>query len=252
MKLRDRVALITGGASGIGQATAILFAKEGASVAVVDVDEVRGKEIINTIRNNGGKAIFIRADVSKAKDAERMVKETVATFGKLNILFNNAGIMGVIAPLVGTSEEDWDRVMDINVKGVYLGSKYAIPEMIKNGGGVIINTGSGAGISATPNSTVYCTSKAAVIMLTKTIAVDYGQKGIRANCVCPGLVETDFYRIWSKEDRRQLYESSAKGSLVGRTGKPEDIARAALYLASEDSSFMQGAALVIDGGFTAQ
>jgi NAD(P)-dependent dehydrogenase (short-subunit alcohol dehydrogenase family) len=179
---------------------------------------------------------------------EAMVNKTVQTFGRLDILFNNAGIFGEEKGVADTSEESWDRVMQIDLKSVFLGCKYAIPAMLKTGGGVIVNTSSSAGVRPFGNSVAYCTAKAAVMMLTKTVALDYGKKGIRANALCPGITETEFYDIWPNS--RQLLDEAAKAGLVGRVAKPEDMANAVLFLASEEGSFAQGAVFSVDGGIT--
>jgi NAD(P)-dependent dehydrogenase (short-subunit alcohol dehydrogenase family) len=249
MRLRNKVVIITGGGSGIGRAAAILFAKEGAKVTVADVEEKNGLDVVGSIKKNGGKAVFVRTDVSKAADTRKMVKTTIQKFGKLDILINNAGVRGAKGGVTKASEEDWDRVMGINVKGIFLGSKYAIPAMLKNGGGVIINTASASGLKASPLCPAYCASKGAVINLTKSIALDYGDKNIRCNCVCPGVIDTGFYDSYG--DRDKIVKMALKGNLVGRAGKPDDVAYAMLYLATDESAFAQGSALLLDGGMMA-
>jgi meso-butanediol dehydrogenase/(S,S)-butanediol dehydrogenase/diacetyl reductase len=248
MRLKGKVALITGGGSGIGRATSRLLSNEGAKLVIVDIDESSGNKVADSIKAGGGSAVFQKADVSRDQDARKMVERVVRKYGRLDILFNNAGIIGPAAGLAETAESDWDRVMDINLKGVYLGCKHAIPEMVRQGGGVIINTASATGITPIPKSAVYNITKAAVINLTKTIAVDYGPSHIRANCVCPGVVETEIWNAFDEQERI-LRETRAK-SLVGRNASAEDIARSVLYLASDESQFVQGSALVIDGGLT--
>ncbi len=247
--LKGKVALITGSASGIGRATALLFAKEGAAVAVVDVNESEGKAVVQEIIADGGRAIFVRGDVTKASDCQLAVQQTVEQLGKLDILFNNAGIIRR-GSVLETTEEEWDRVMATNVKSVFLLSKYAIPVMAKIDGGVIINTASGWGLVGGRNAASYCASKGAVVLLTKAMALDHGSQNIRVNCICPGDTDTPMLRDEAKQLGKTVEEflaSSAKRPLQ-RVGRPEDIAQAALYLASGASSFVTGIALVVDGG----
>jgi len=241
-KLDKKVAAITGAGSGIGRATALLFAEEGAKVAAIDYAPAGGKETVRMIKEAGGEAIFIEADVSKAADVERMVKTTVDTYGRIDILFNNAGIVGMVAPTAELTEENWDRVLNINLKGVFLCSKYAIPVMLQNGGGVIINTSSCQGIGIVRNMAAYNVSKAGIIQLTKTTALEYAPKNIRVNCICPGTIQTPMSEAWTPVLKTDLL-------LQGRIGQPEEVARAALYLASDDSSYVTGHALVVDGGW---
>jgi len=245
-KLDGKVALITGAASGIGRASALLFAEEGAKVAVADYVPAQGQETVKMIEEAGGEAIFIEADVSKAADVEKMVKTTVDTYGRIDILFNNAGIMGAFAPTAKTTEEKWDLIMNINLKGVFLGSKYAIPVMLDQGGGVIVNTASTAGMDALPNLPAYSASKGGVILLTKAMAMEYGKKNIRVNCICPGGIRTPIAAASGVAGE----QSPLPGQPLRRIGEPEDVAQAALYLASDDSSYITGAALVVDGGWT--
>mgnify|MGYP001313365830 CR=1 FL=1 len=249
MRLANKVALITGGASGIGRATAVRFAREGAAVAVVDVEAVGGQAVVRAIVDEGGQALFLRADVSQAADCQRAVQETVDTLGGLDILFNNAGIIRRTT-VIDTTEEAWDRVMAVNVKSIFLLSKVAIPVMAQAGGGVIINTASGWGLTGGRRAVSYCASKGAVVNMTRAMALDHGEQNIRVNCICPGDTDTGMLR----DEARQLGESD-EGFLVEaadrplqRIGRPEDIAQAALYLASDASSFVTGAVLVVDGG----
>ena len=247
--LAGKVALITGGASGIGRATALLFAREGAAVSVVDIDQAKGQAVVQEILKAGGRAIFVHCDVTKAADCQRAVQQTVKELGGLDTLFNNAGIIRR-ATVVETTEEEWDRVMAVNVKSVFLLSKYAIPIMVKAGGGVIINTASGWGLVGGRKAAVYCASKGAVVNLTRAMALDHGEQNIRVNCICPGDTDTPMLR----DEARQLGESDeqflaqAADRPLRRIGRPEDIAQAALYLASDAASFVTGTALVVDGG----
>ena len=248
MRLRGKVAIITGGASGIGKATALLFAKEGAKVVVADQNEAGGKETVDHIRSDGGEAIFVRADVASAEDVQSMVKAAIETYGKLVILFNNAGI-AMRLPVADLPEEDWDRCIDINLKGVYLCSKYAIPEMIKNDGGCIINMASIYGVVGGKTRAAYVASKGGVVNLTRGMALDYASNNIRVNCICPGFVETPLVRDVVKTPEE--YQALAVQHPMGRLAKPLEIAYGALYLASDESSFVTGIALPIDGGYTA-
>jgi NAD(P)-dependent dehydrogenase (short-subunit alcohol dehydrogenase family) len=247
--LRGKVALITGGASGIGRATSLLFAREGAAVGIVDLNEEGGTAVAREIAAAGGHAFIQRGDVTRATDCEHTVERMVGEFGGLHILFNNAGIIRR-ATVIDLSEEDWDRVMEVNVKPMFLLSKLVIPVMARAGGGSIINMASGWGLAAGPRAAVYCASKGAVVQLTRAMAIDHGPQKIRVNCLCPGDTDTAMLR----EEARQLGEpndqflADAARRPLRRLGKPEDIAQAALYLASDASAFVTGTALVIDGG----
>ena len=252
MRLEHKVALITGGTSGIGEATAILFAQEDAKVAITGRNEKRGHAVVERIKNAGGKAIFIRSDVRKAEECRHAVKETLRVFNRLDILFNNAGVFCPRTTLDCT-EEEWDLQMDVNLKGTFLMSKAALPHMIEQRRGVIINNSSGWGIAGGDAAVAYCASKGGVVLLTKAMAIDHGRQGIRVNCLCPGDVDTPML----PEDARQRglkwedYLAACANRPLGRIGTADEIARAALFLASDDSSFMTGAALVVDGGGTA-
>jgi 3-oxoacyl-[acyl-carrier protein] reductase len=248
MRFENKVALITGAGSGIGRATAELFAKEGARVAVADYDAEGGQLTVRSIKDRGGQAAFVQADVSRASDAERMVKATLDAFGRLDILHNNAGIFVKPAPAHELTEELWDRVFDINIKGVWLGCKYAIPELIKAGGGAIVNTASMAGIRGRPYTTAYCASKGAVVMFTKTLAIELAPYKIRVNCICPGAVNTPLIHnlgITQEQAAAQVLADQP----IARYARPEEIAQAVLYLASDaEASYVTGHALQIDGG----
>jgi NAD(P)-dependent dehydrogenase (short-subunit alcohol dehydrogenase family) len=247
--LSSKVALITGGASGIGRATALLFAQEGAAVAVMDLDEAGGQAVTQEILDTGGQAIFVSGNVARAADCERAVQRTNDELGGLDILFNNVGIVRR-ATVLELTEDDWDLVMAVNVKSMFLLSKYAIPLMIDAGGGSIINTASGWGLVGGRKAVAYCASKGAVIQLTKAMALDHGEQNIRANAVCPGDTDTPML----ESEARQLgvsdeaFMAEAADRPLKRVGRPEDIARAVLYLASDASSFVTGTALVVDGG----
>ena len=252
MRLNNKVALITGGTSGIGEATALLFAKEGASVAVTGRNETRGHAVTARILESGGKAIFIRTDVRKAAECDRAVKETIASLGRLDILFNNAGVYYPQTTLE-CSEEEWDLQIDINLKGTFLMSKSALPGMIAQGSGNIINNSSGWGIVGGDHAVAYCASKGGVVLLTKAMAIDHGRQGIRVNCICPGDVETPMLPEDAKMRglKWEDYIAGCANRPLGRVGTADEIAKAALFLASDESSFMTGAALVVDGGGTA-
>jgi NAD(P)-dependent dehydrogenase (short-subunit alcohol dehydrogenase family) len=252
MRLARQVALITGATSGIGEATAILFAKEGAQVAITGRNEKRGHAVTAAILEAGGKAIFLRTDVRRAAECERAVHETLKTFGHIDVLFNNAGIFYPHDTLE-CSEEEWDEQIDINLKGTFLMSKAALPGMIARGRGVIINNSSGWGIVGGDKAVAYCASKGGVVLMTKAMAIDHGRQGIRVNCICPGDVETPMLPLDAKmrDQKWEDYIAGCANRPLGRVGTAEEIAKAVLFLASEDSSFMTGAALVVDGGGTA-
>ena len=252
MRLADKVALITGGTSGMGRATAVLFAQEGARVAITGRNEARGREVLEEIEQAGGTAIFFRSDVRFAEDCRRAVEETLQAFGRLDILFNNAGVL-YANTVLDCTEEEWDLTLDTNLKGTYLMSKFALPTMIAQGSGVIINNASGWGLVGGDAAAAYCASKGGVVLLTKAMAIDHARQGIRVNCICPGDVDTPM--LPEDAQRRgmkwEAYLASAANRPMGRIGKPEEIAKAVLFLASDDSSFVTGAVLAVDGGGTA-
>lgn len=240
LPLTDRVAIVTGGASGIGRATAELLASRGARIVIAD---------LNAPTPISGTVIFHKADVSNAEHCRAVVDRARHEFGRLDILFNNAGIIRR-ASVLELEESDWDRVMAVNVKSMFLMSKFAIPLMIESGGGSIINTGSGWGLTGGPRAVVYCAAKGAVVLLTKAMAVDHGVQNIRVNCICPGDTDTPMLRDEASQlgaDPKKFLAEAATRPLR-RIGRPEEIAEAVLYLASDASSFVTGAALVVDGG----
>lgn len=251
MRLRDKVALITGAGSGIGMEAALLFSSEGAGIVAVDVNDDAGKETVKQVEAKGGKAIYVHADVSKGDDCNKMVATAEQTFGKLNILFNNAGIMDSNDDNAMTTEEAvWERTMAINLKGVFLGCKYGIPALKRAGGGSIINTASFVAVlgAATPQL-AYTASKGGVLSMTRELAVIHAREGIRVNALCPGPLRTEllmkFLNTEQKKQRRLVHIP------MGRFGEAREIAKAALFLASDDSSYMTGASLMVDGGITA-
>ncbi len=249
MRLQNKVAIVTGGTSGIGEATALLLAKEGAKVCVAGRNRERGLAVADKIAMEGRCAIFVQVDVRRAAECDRAVEQTLSAFGGLDILFNNAGVF-YPHTVVDCTEEEWDLQLDINLKGTFLMSKAVLPHMIKRGSGVIINNSSGWGLAGGDAAVAYCASKGGVVLLTKAMAIDHGPQGIRVNCVCPGDVDTPML----PEDARMRgmnwpdYLAGCAKRPLGRIGTVEEIAKAVLFLASDDSSFMTGAALVVDGG----
>lgn len=251
MKLKDKVSLITGAASGMGRATAILFAKEGSRVVAADVDEAGGRQTVDLVHQAGGDAIFVQANVALEAEVQNMVAKTIEKYGRLDVLFNNAGVeQGV--ELTEMTEQEWDRVVDIDLKGVFLGCKYGIREMLKSGGGSVINTASISGITAQNLLPAYNAAKAGVINLTHNIALEYGPRNIRANAICPGAIDTPMFRraFDAKPDMAPMRRYFRGIIPMGRFGQPEDIAKVALFLASDDSAYVTGHALVVDGGLT--
>ena len=251
MRLQDKAALITGAGSGIGREAAFLFAKEGASVVAVDMNEAAGGETVAAIEKDGGRATFVRADVSRAADVEAMVAAAKKAYGRLNVLFNNAGIFPANdGSVLETDEKTWDLVVSVNLKGVFLGCKYGIPALLESGGGSIINTASFVALmgSATPQI-AYTASKGGVLALTREIAIEFARKGIRVNAICPGPVDTpllqELFSDPARKARRLVHIP------MGRLAQAKEVAQAALFLASDDSSYVNGAAFTVDGGITA-
>jgi len=249
-KLNNKIAIVTGAASGIGRATAMLFASEGAKVVAADWDGDKGQRLAEEILERDGDAIFVKADVSSPDDVQRIVQKAVEAYGHLDVIFNNAGVEGEQAPTAECSLENWDRVIAINLKGVFLGMKYAIPEMLKNGGGAVINNASVAGLVGFQGIPAYCASKGGVIQLTKTAALEYAKQGIRINAICPGVIATPMVErfIGGNEEIQKTFEALEP---VGRFGRPEEVAELALFLAGSGSSFCTGAPFIVDGGFVA-
>jgi NAD(P)-dependent dehydrogenase (short-subunit alcohol dehydrogenase family) len=246
-----KVAVVTGSAHGIGRASARLFARHGAAVVVADVDEDNGQATAKLIEGDGGRARFVRTDVSVPGDVERMVETAVREFGGLHLAHNNAGIVGAGAPIADMAIEDWDRGIGVMLTGVFLGIRYEVPAMLASGGGSIVNTSSGAGLIGFPGMANYVAAKHGVIGLTKTAALEYAQQGIRVNCVCPGTARSKMVNDWLggiAENEAQVVALHP----IGRIAEPEEIAEVVIWLCSDAASFMCGAAVAADGGYTIQ
>jgi NAD(P)-dependent dehydrogenase (short-subunit alcohol dehydrogenase family) len=253
-RLEGRVALVTGGSSGIGRATALAFAQEGARVVIGDVDQEGGEQTVRQVEAEGGKALCLRADVSQASQVEALVEQTVAAYGRLDIGFNNAADvaahLGALVPTHEYPEENWDRVMEVNLKGVWLCLKYEIRQMLKQGSGAIVNAASALGLVGVANMSGYVASKHGVVGLTRAAALEYADKGIRVNAVCPGYIRTPMTasRLADPAGRARLLEREP----IGRVGEPEEVAQAVVWLCSDAASFVTGHALAVDGGWVAQ
>jgi NAD(P)-dependent dehydrogenase (short-subunit alcohol dehydrogenase family) len=250
VELSDRVVAVTGASSGIGQATALAFAAEGARLILSDVDEPGGRATLAESRKHGVEAEFVRADVSRAADCAAMVELAVTRFGRLDVAFNNAGINIAAAPIAEVDEAAWARIVGVNLTGVFLCMKYEIAAMKRTGGGVIVNTASVGGLIGTAGVTAYCATKHGVVGLTKSAALDHIKDGIRINAICPGGTRTAMLNEWFKDP--EVERAALAGTPIGRMADPAEIARSVLFLASDESSFMVGHALVADGGLTAQ
>ena len=251
MRLQDKVCIITGAGGGMGRTAALMFAAEGARVVVAEFGQAAGEETVRLVREAGGEATFVNVDVSNEADAKTMTDHAVATYGRVDVLYNNAGIMPEADhSVIDTAVEDWDRVMAVNVRGTYLGCKYAIPVMVEQGSGSVINVSSFVAILGCSNpQDAYTASKGALISLTRSLAVQFGPQGVRTNAICPGPVETPLLMDWLVKDEEAKRIRLARNP-TGRFGKPEEIVFMALYLASDESRFTNGASLVVDGGIT--
>jgi len=249
--LADTVAIVSGASSGIGRSTAVRLAEEGARVVAADVDSEGGAETVETIESDGGDATFVEVDVTSQEDVATMVETAVDTYGGLDIAFNNAGIEGQHATASEQPDENWERVIDINLEGVFFAMREEIPAMLEDGGGAIVNTASVAGLFGFPNLSPYVASKHGVIGLTKTAAVEFSADGIRVNAVCPGVIETPMVARAGEEDPETI-EATIAATPINRLGQPEEIASAVTWLCSADASFVTGESLVVDGGFSVQ
>lgn len=254
MRLKDRVVIITGAGSGIGRASARLFQREGARLVLVDVDEAGLDGAVGEVEAAGGEVIGVGGDVSREADVDRFVGRVIERFGRIDVLFNNAGIVRV-GKAGDLPVEDWDRVLDVNLKSVFLCCRRAIPQFIRQGGGVIVNMASMSGLVANPNYAAYNSAKAGVVNLTRNLALDYAAQNIRVNCVCPGSIDTPMLQrqiaaIPAGPAREQRERDIIARIPMGRKGRAEEVANVALFLASDEASYVTGAAFVVDGGFT--
>jgi NAD(P)-dependent dehydrogenase (short-subunit alcohol dehydrogenase family) len=251
-RLDGKVAIVTGGGSGFGEATALLWAREGAKMVVADISEAGAKRVCEAIRRAGGAAEMVKADVSQASDAESMVKAAVKAFGRLDILFNNAGILGPRDAFTADFPvEEAQRLVAVNILGVFLGTRYAIPAMLKGGGGSIISTGSDSAFLGNRGLSMYCGTKGAVLAFSRAVAMEYARKGIRVNTISPGAGRTPMHARLIDGDT-EAWRQVEEAIPVGRSCYPEDLARAALFFASDDSKYITGANLMVDGGWTAK
>ena len=250
LKFDEKVALVTGGGSGIGMKSALVFAREGAKVVIADITE-GGKETVQKINNAGGKASFFKTDVSKASDVNALIENIVKEYGRLDFAFNNAGGEGNISTIVDCTEDNWDRIIDINLKGIWLCMKYEIPEMLKQGGGAIVNSASFLGLVGLIGTSAYCASKGGVIQLTKTAALEYANKGIRINAICPGIINTPMLEriLHNSPDLEKMFIALEP---MGRLGKPEEVAEVVVWLCSDGASFVTGHSMLVDGGYISQ
>ena len=250
-QFKDKVALVTGGSSGIGRAAALELAREGAKVVVADVNAEGGEETVSMVKEAGGEAMFVKTDVSSSAEVEALINKTVETYARLDCACNNAGFGGIYTPFIKHTEDYWDHTININLKGVWLCMKYEILQMLKQGGGAIVNTSSAAGLIGTPGFSAYSASKHGVVGLTKTAALEYARKGIRINAVCPGFIRTPMLEYMIAKNP-QIEQGSIAMEPVGRLGTPEEIAEALVWLCSDAASFVTGHAMPVDGGVVAQ
>lgn len=246
MRLKDKISIITGGGGGIGRATALRFAKEGSKVVVSDRNEETGEETARLIKDQNGEAIFVQTDVSDSDSVQNLMSITVGQYGGIDILFNNAGVGNSEVRSVDLEEEEWDSVIDINLKSVFLGIKYAVPELMKSGNGVIINTSSLLGLKGRKLVSAYNASKGGVVLLTQNAALEYGKYNIRVNAIAPGVIDTNIIDMWKKDERK--WPIISRANALGRVGNPDEIASVALFLATDESSFITGVTLPVDGG----
>ena len=253
MRVRGKVAIITGGAEGIGKETALLFGREGAKIVIIDYDNEKGIQTEKTLNERGIENLFIKADVRNSAEVQQIAEQALKRFGKIDILVNNAGAAGAV-PVVELTEDNWDRIIDTNLKGVYLCCKYIIPKMIEGGGGVIVNMASVLGFIGRERASAYNAAKGGVVTLTKNMALDYVASNIRVNAVCPGFVDTDLVRRYvnNSDNPAKTYDELVKLHPMGRLAKPEEIAYSVLFLSSDESSFITGSCLIIDGGYSAR
>ena len=246
----SQIVFITGASQGIGRATALEFAKKGAKVVIGSRRERESQETITMIKEIGGEAIFVKTNITQATEVENLVNQTISTYNRLDYAFNNAGIEGILGPSIEQTEENWNQVINTNLKGVWLSMKYQIPEMLKNGGGAIVNNASMLGLIALSNSSIYCASKHGVIGLTKAVALEQATAGIRINSVCPAVIKTDMAdRAWNLDDR-EAREQTVALHPIGRIGQPEEVANAVGFLASPAAAYITGINLPVDGGRT--
>ena len=248
--MQNKVALVTGASSGIGRATALVFAREGAKVVAADLNVVDGQETVQLVKAAGGEAVFVETDVSQADSVEAMVQTALDTYGRLDCAHNNAGVEGVLSRTAEQTEQDWEPVIRINLKGVWLCMKYELPHMLQQGSGAIVNTASGAGLIGVKRMAAYVASKHGVIGLTKTAALEYAKSGVRVNAVCPGVIQTAMVERVSGR-RPDVLEKMIAAEPIGRSGQPEEIAESVVWLCSDAASFVTGHAMAVDGGAVA-
>lgn len=251
-RFEGKVVMISGGSSGIGAETAIAFAEEGAKVVITDVDEEKGRKLAKEINESGGTAVFMKHNVADAKQTKEIINKIVEKFGKLDVAFNNAGIAGPSLPISEYPEEDWERVISINLLGVYYGMKYQIQQMLKQGGGAIVNNSSILGKVGFNNASAYVAAKHAVVGLTKAAALEYASKNIRINAVNPAFIKTPLIENAGMKEGTEMYDMLVGLHPIGRLGNPREVANAVLFLSGEDASFVHGESLMVDGGYTAK